>query len=78
MLAPLVYLPSVFLMTLFGNVPMNTRLDQLDHTSTQGETYWRAHGRRWTRLNHFRSLGCVLTAGLYIIAAVTLVTTAQV
>lgn len=76
-LAPLVYLPGVFLMTMFGNVPMNNRLDRLDHHSAEAETYWREYGRRWTRLNHVRYLGSVLTAGLYIIAAVTLITSGQ-
>lgn len=77
-LAPLVYLPSVFLMTIFGNVPMNNRLGSLDHTSPEGHAYWREYGRKWTRLNHARSIGSVLTAGLYTIAAITLITSGQV
>ena len=31
--ADLVYLPSVFLMTMFGNVPMNNKLESFDHSS---------------------------------------------
>lgn len=77
-LAPLVYLPSVLAMTVFGNVPMNNRLDALDHTSAGARAYWAEYGRRWTRLNHFRAIGSVLTAGLYSIAAVTLITSGQV
>ncbi len=77
-LAPLVYLPSVFLMTMFGNVPMNNTLAGLDHNSPEAETYWIEYGRVWTRRNHIRSVGSILTAGLYIIAAVTLITTGQV
>ncbi len=77
-LAPLVYLPSVFLMTLFGSVPMNNKLERLDHTTAQAEAYWLEYGRKWTRLNHFRSIGSVITAGLYIIAAITLITSGQV
>lgn len=77
-LAPAVYLPGVFLMTIFGNVPMNNRLDRLDHTSPEGQAYWREYGREWTRLNHLRSFGSVLTAGLYTIAAITLITSGQV
>lgn len=77
-LAPLVYVPTVFLMTMFGNVPMNNRLASLDHTSAEAEAYWLHYGRVWTRLNHFRSLGSILTAGLYTIAAVTLITSGQV
>ena len=77
-LAPLVYVSSVFLMTIFGNVPMNNRLDNLNHTSAEAKGYWLEYAERWTRLNHFRSIGSVLTAGLYLIAAITLITSGQV
>jgi len=78
MLATLVYMPSVFLMTMLGNVPMNNKLEGLDHASDQARAYWLEYVKRWTRLNHFRSFGSVLTAGLYIIAAITLITSGQV
>jgi uncharacterized membrane protein len=77
-LAPIVYLPTVFLMTIFGNVPMNNKLDRVDHTSTEAKVYWSKYVRDWTRLNHARSLGSVLTAGLYIAAAIMLITSGQV
>lgn len=77
-LAPIVYLPSVFLMTMFGNVPMNKKLERLDHTSPEAEAYWSEYGRVWTRLNHVRSLGSILTAGLYLIAALMLIVSGQV
>lgn len=76
-LAAVVYVPSVFLMTMFGNVPMNNRLERLDHRSSEAETYWREYGRDWTRLNHIRTFGSVLTAGLYLIAAISLVASGQ-
>ncbi|MEM7494334.1 MAG: anthrone oxygenase family protein [Pseudomonadota bacterium] len=78
LLAPIVYLPTVFFMTIFGNVPMNNKLEGLDHTSAESEAYWVKYGRDWTRLNHVRSLGSVLTAGLYVIASITLITSGQV
>lgn len=78
LLATLVYLPSVFFMTMLGNVPMNKKLEQLDHTTAEAETYWPVYTRTWTRLNHVRSIGSILTAGLYIIAAITLITSGQV
>ncbi len=77
-LASLVYVPSVFLMTMLGNVPMNNRLDSVDHTSVEAQNYWMEYGAKWTRLNHCRSLGSTLTSGLYIIAAITLITSGQV
>ena len=72
-IAPMVYVPSVFLMTMFGNVPMNNRLERLDHRSTEASAYWRIYGRDWTKLNHLRTAGSVLTAGLYLMAAISLV-----
>lgn len=77
-LAPIVYLPTVFLMTIFGNVPMNEKLERLDHDAPDSETYWRHYGRVWTRLNHIRTLGSVLTAGIYISASITLIASGQV
>ncbi|MEO1569453.1 MAG: anthrone oxygenase family protein, partial [Pseudomonadota bacterium] len=71
--APLVYVPTVFLMTVFGNVPMNNRLERLDYRSTEAATYWQIYGRDWTRLNHVRTFGSILTAGCYLVAAITLV-----
>ncbi|MEO0981740.1 MAG: anthrone oxygenase family protein [Pseudomonadota bacterium] len=72
-LAPAVYVPTVFLMTMFGNVPMNNQLERLDPRSADAEAYWRRYGREWTRLNHVRTLGGVLTGGLYLVAAISLV-----
>lgn len=72
LVASLVYVPSVFLMTIMGNVPMNNKLDRLDPNTVEAETYWIRYGRVWTRLNHFRSLGSVLTAILYLAASVAL------
>ncbi|MEM8987063.1 MAG: anthrone oxygenase family protein [Pseudomonadota bacterium] len=77
-LASLVYVSTVFLMTLFGNVPMNKKLERLDHATPDAKSYWVTYGRVWTRLNHFRSLGAVLTAVLYTIAALQLITSGQV
>lgn len=76
-LAPCVYVPSVFLMTLFGNVPMNNALDRLDHASAEAAAYWHHYGRVWTRLNHVRTLGSILTALIYIVAGVQLITSGQ-
>lgn len=78
LLAPIVYLPSVFLMTMFGNVPMNNNLDGLDHSDPDAEMYWWQYGRVWTRLNHIRTLGSIITAVIYIIASIALISSGQV
>lgn len=77
-LAPLVYLPSVFVMTMLGNVPMNNTLARLLPSSLDARIYWENYTRLWTRLNHARSIGSVLTSGLYLFAAITLIDSGQV
>jgi len=77
-LAALIYVPSVFLMTMKGKVPMNQRLDKLDCLSGEAVRYWSEYGVRWTRLNHIRTLGSILTAGLYLVAAISLLASGQV
>lgn len=77
-LAPIIYIPSVFLMTIFGNVPMNNRLDTFDPMSDEAAEYWAFYGRRWTWLNHFRVIGSVLTAIVYGVAALALSASGQV
>lgn len=63
------YLLGVFAVTALGNVPMNQRLDALDHLSDDGQAYWLIYHARWTRLNHVRTLCSVVTATSYLIAA---------
>ena len=70
--AAAVYLPSTFFMTMLGNVPMNNRLDRVDAASAEGADYWAHYVRRWTALNHFRTLGCIVTGTLYALAALEL------
>ena len=70
--AGLIYGITVFAVTLFGNVPMNQRLDKLDANSDEGEAYWRVYGRTWTRWNHIRTIGSTVTAICYLLAAVQL------
>lgn len=71
-LAAIIYLPSVFLVTAFGNVPMNEKLDKMDHTSVEAADYWQVYGRVWTRWNTIRTIGSIATAGCYLFAAVSI------
>ena len=77
LVAPAIYLPTVLLMTIFGNVPMNNKLDRLDHKEPGAESYWREYGRVWTRLNHIRTVGSVLTAIIYLTASVAILSSSQ-
>lgn len=56
------YIVCVFLVTVFGNVPMNEKLAKMPHTSKDAENYWKVYCRNWTRWNHVRTLGSVVTA----------------
>jgi uncharacterized membrane protein len=75
--AALVYVSCVFLMTLLGNVPMNEKLAKMDYRSAEAADYWQEYGQKWTRLNHFRTWGCVIASGLYLSAAYLLMVSGQ-
>lgn len=68
----LIYLTSVFLVTMLGNVPMNKRLDRMDRLAEQTADYWATYGTVWTRWNHIRTLGSVATAVCFLFAGVAL------
>ena len=64
-----VYLASVFLVTILGNVPMNNRLRDMSLHHEDTAAYWQVYGRVWTRWNHIRTLGSVAAALCFLIAA---------
>jgi len=66
------YVISVFLVTILCNVPMNRRLDQMDHAAAETAGYWRVYGSVWTRWNHVRTAGSLATSVCFLIAGVTL------
>ena len=70
--AAVIYVVTVFLVTGFGNVPMNQQLDAMNHTSAEAATYWNTYGRVWTLWNHVRTLGSVATAVCFLLAATVL------
>lgn len=67
-----IYILGVFVVTVFGNVPMNTKLDRLDHTSTEAAAYWaKTYYPRWTLFNHIRTFGAAAAAVCFLIAIVS-------
>ena len=70
--AAIVYVPTVFIVTAAGNVPMNERLDKMDHNSIEAAEYWRTYGRVWSMWNTIRTIGAIVTSGAYLLAAVSL------
>ncbi|QHQ34474.1 DUF1772 domain-containing protein [Algicella marina] len=61
----IIYAIGTMGVTMFGNVPMNKRLDGL--TGTEAAAYWRVYVVRWTRLNHVRTLASAFAALAFII-----------
>ncbi len=45
--------------TAGGNVPLNNRLDAVDPATPEGQAVWSDYLRRWTRLNHVRTVACL-------------------
>ena len=65
-----IYCITVFAVTMFGNVPMNNRLEALPPASPEALDYWNTYGRVWTRWNHVRTVGSWAAAGCFLVAAV--------
>ncbi len=70
--AAVIYVVSVFLVTMLGNVPMNNHLASLAYASSEAEAYWSTYGRVWTMWNHVRTAGSAATAACFMLAAVAL------
>ncbi len=65
-----IYVIGVFLVTMFGNVPMNNRLKNMDFAALETADYWRTYGKVWTNWNHIRTIGSVVTAMCFLLASV--------
>ncbi|WP_339670947.1 anthrone oxygenase family protein [uncultured Roseovarius sp.] len=68
-----IYGIGVVLVTMLGNVPMNRRLDLMTSEAAQTRDYWQHYARRWTRLNHLRTLASALAAAAFVAGTVLLV-----
>lgn len=68
--AGITYVASVYVVTLFGNVPMNRKLSHMNPCEEETLQYWPVYVAKWTRFNHVRTVGSVATSGLYLLAAV--------
>jgi uncharacterized membrane protein len=65
------YIVGVMAITARKNVPMNQRLDRMQHRSAEARAYWASYTRDWTRWNHLRWVAA-LAAGIgYLGATVT-------
>lgn len=67
-----IYVVFVFIVTIFGNVPMNNRLDRMDPFAQETADYWTTYGVVWTRWNHVRTLGSLASALCFLFASIAL------
>ena len=72
--AAIIYLIGTFGVTVFGNIPLNNRLDRFDLKSATEEeiSLQRANfERRWNNLNTIRTISSTLTVILVVIACLS-------
>jgi uncharacterized membrane protein len=58
----LLYFCGTFLVTIFGNVPLNDQLAALSTADQGAVEVWERYVERWTRLNSIRALASVAAA----------------
>jgi len=66
--AALSYILGMFFVTAFGNVPLNNRLKQSENSEQTLMVAWDEYLRKWTRLNHVRTISCMCACTLLIMA----------
>jgi len=59
-----IYVLGMFGVTAFGNVPLNNQLKAQEANPAMLQQVWQEYLRRWTRLNHLRTLSCMLACAL--------------
>jgi len=64
------YIIGMFLVTAFGNVPLNNKLKSLENNDVALMEYWDTYHRDWLKLNHLRTITCVITTALLAASAV--------
>lgn len=55
----LLYLVGTFLVTMFGNVPLNNRLEKVTPESREAHDLWARYLERWVFWNHVRTLAAL-------------------
>jgi uncharacterized membrane protein len=67
------YVLGVMAVTGRRNVPMNRRLEHVEHWSALAHDYWDSYKRDWTRWNHLRWMTALAASGCYLGATLALV-----
>ena len=61
----ILYFTGTFLVTIFGNVPLNEQLAAVSATDSAAVKLWEHYLNRWTMWNHVRTTAAMLAALLY-------------
>ncbi len=64
----ILYIGGMFAITAFGNVPLNNRLKESSNNPKELANCWRKYLRSWHGLNHIRSVSCIFSLSLMVIA----------
>ncbi|WP_211444463.1 DUF1772 domain-containing protein [Collimonas humicola] len=65
----LFYLAGGFLVTMGCNVPLNDALAAVDPSLPESSRVWQNYLSAWTSWNHVRTICCLLSSALFIVAA---------
>ena len=63
----ILYFAGTFLVTMFGNVPLNDELATVSATDGTAIEFWEHYLNRWTMWNHVRTAAAMLATLLYIL-----------
>ncbi len=64
--AALVYIFGMFIVTAFGNVPMNNKLQGCESNEALLVAYWSKYQHSWTQLNHIRTISCIASCAILV------------
>ena len=67
-LSALIYIIGMFAVTAFGNVPLNNMLKESEGDESKLVRAWRKYLVQWTALNHIRTISCIASCALMIMA----------
>lgn len=66
--AGLLYIVTVMIVSIIGNIPLNNKLAALDANSNAAKTLWPQYLVRWVRWNHIRTIGAATSAAMLTLA----------
>jgi uncharacterized membrane protein len=64
------YFVGTFLVTMFGNVPLNNQLATASATDPDAAALWTHYLDRWTMWNHIRTVAAIVATLLFILGLV--------